>query len=151
MSGNKSLRRNGGVLADTASAVASMLLFVLFAICMLMAVAVAADTYGRIKVSYQESLGAATSIRYIANKIRAAEEVTLIDGGAAITNGSMVSIIYCDGGLYEKTAALGEELTLSGGDKICDIDSMSISEHDGLYEITVQSGGEVSDVLVRKE
>ena len=36
-------------MGDTASAVGSMLLFVLFAVCMLMAVAVAADTYSRIK------------------------------------------------------------------------------------------------------
>ena len=34
-------------MGDTASAVGSMLLFVLFAVCMLMAVAVAADTYSR--------------------------------------------------------------------------------------------------------
>lgn len=43
-------------MGDTASAVGSMLLFVLFAVCMLMAVAVAADTYSRIKTGYQQSL-----------------------------------------------------------------------------------------------
>ena len=62
----------GRNLADTASAVGSMLLFVLFAVCMLMAVAVAADTYGRIKTGYQQSFGTAASIKYISNKLRAA-------------------------------------------------------------------------------
>ena len=35
-------------LADTASAICSMLLFVLFAVCLLIAIAVAAETSGRI-------------------------------------------------------------------------------------------------------
>ena len=48
-------------MGDTASAVGSMLLFVLFAVCMLMAVAVAADTYSRIKTGYQQSFGTAAS------------------------------------------------------------------------------------------
>ena len=63
-------------MGDTASAVGSMLLFVLFAVCMLMAVAVAADTYSRIKTGYQQSFGTAASIKYISNKLRAAETVT---------------------------------------------------------------------------
>ena len=65
-------------MGDTASAVGSMLLFVLFAVCMLMAVAVAADTYSRIKTGYQQSFGTAASIKYISNKLRAAENVTLL-------------------------------------------------------------------------
>lgn len=92
-------------MGDTASAVGSMLLFVLFAVCMLMAVAVAADTYSRIKTGYQQSFGTAASIKYISNKLRAAENVTLLEDGsaAAIESAGTVSVIYCgDGGLYEK-------------------------------------------------
>ena len=48
-------------MGDTASAVGSMLLFVLFAVCMLMAVAVAADTYSRIKTGYQMVMDSGTS------------------------------------------------------------------------------------------
>ena len=70
-------------MGDTASAVGSMLLFVLFAVCMLMAVAVAADTYSRIKTGYQQSFGTAASIKYISNKLRAAENVTLLEDGSA--------------------------------------------------------------------
>ena len=69
-------------MGDTASAVGSMLLFVLFAVCMLMAVAVAADTYSRIKTGYQQSFGTAASIKYISNKLRAAENVTLLEDGS---------------------------------------------------------------------
>lgn len=137
-------------LADTASAVGSMLLFVLFALCMLMAVAVAADTYSRLKTGFQQSLGTSASIKYISNKLRSAESVTLLDGGAAIRSGELVSVIYCDDGLYEKNVSAGSSLTLTGGEKISDISSMTITEHDGLYEITVSSNGQISSVFVRK-
>ena len=62
----------------------------------------------------------------------------------------MVSVIYCDGGLYEKSSVVGDDISPSGGDKISDIDTMRITEHDGLYEITVSSGGQTSSMLVRK-
>lgn len=150
MAGRRIPDSRGRTMADTASAVGSMLLFVLFAICMLMAVAVAADTYGRIKNGYQQSLGTAASMKYVSNKLRSADSVTLLDSGAAVENGGMVSVIYCDGGLYEKSAASGDDISPSGGDRISDIDSMSITEHDGLYEITVVSGGQTSSMLVRK-
>lgn len=150
MAGRRIPDSRGRTMADTASAVGSMLLFVLFAICMLMAVAVAADTYGRIKNGYQQSLGTAASMKYVSNKLRSADSVTLLDSGAAVENGGMISVIYCDGGLYEKSAASGDDISPSGGDRISDIDSMSITEHDGLYEITVVSGGQMSSMLVRK-
>ncbi len=150
MAGRKSLDSRGRTMADTASAVGSMLLFVLFALCMLMAVAVAADTYSRIKNGYQQSLGTAASIKYVSNKLRSADSVTLLDSGAAVVSGDMVSVIYCDGGLYEKSSVVGDDISPSGGDKISDIDTMRITEHDGLYEITVSSGGQTSSMLVRK-
>ena len=140
-------------LADTASAVGSMLLFVLFAACMLMAVAVAADTYGRIKSGYQQSFGRVTSVEYISNKLRSADSITIFEDGtaAAVEYDGMVSVIYCNGeGLYEKNSPNDVLITADGGDRISGIDSMLITERDGLYEITVRSGGESSTVLVRK-
>lgn len=140
-------------IADTASTVGSMLLFVLFAACMLMAVAVAADTYGRIKSGYQQSFGTLTSIKYISNKLRAADGVTIFEDGtaAAVENGGTVCVIYCGSdGLYERSFASDELVTADGGDRISGMDSMLITEHDGLYEVTVGSGGASSSVLVRK-
>lgn len=144
--------RNDRTFADTASAVCSMLLFVLFAVCMLLAVAVAADTYGRIKTGYQEYFGSAASIKYISNKLRAAENVTLLEnGGAAVENDGAVSVIWCeDGILFEKYAESGSNVTAQDGDRILSLDSMNITEHDGLYEITVRAGDEVSSAFVRK-
>lgn len=145
-------RHSEKTLADTASAISSMLLFVLFAVCMLMAVAIAADTYGRIKSGYQQSFSAAASIKYVANKLRSAQSVTLLEnGGAAIEANGLVSIIWCENGeLYEKYTTAGEEITTDNGDVISTADSLGITEHDGLYEITVTAGDESSAVLVRR-
>ncbi|MGN1339642.1 MAG: DUF4860 domain-containing protein [Oscillospiraceae bacterium] len=140
-------------LADTASAMGSMLLFVLFAACMLMVVAVAADTYGRIKSGYQQTFGTVTSMKYITNKLRSADSVTIFEYGtaAAVECDGMVSVIYCeDDGLYEINTAADGLISAEGGDRIAGIDGMLITERDGMYEITVKSGGESSSVLVRK-
>lgn len=139
-------------LADTASAICSMLLFVLFAVCMLIAIAVAAETYGRIKTGYQQSFGSAASIKYVSNKLRSADDVTLLEnGGAAISSDGMVCVIWCsDGSLFEKYAMAGDEVTADDGDSISSIDMLDITEHDGLYEITVSTGGQTSSALVRK-
>lgn len=139
-------------LADTASAVGSMLLFLLFAVCMLLAVSVAADTYTRIKSGYQQSFGAVSSIKYISNKLRSGDEVTLLENGkaAAISSDGMTSVIYCrNGELYEKNT-LSEDYSAQGGDVISKVDEMTITEHDGIYEITVSLAGEKSSVLVRR-
>ena len=83
-----------------------MLLFVLFAVCMLLAVAVAADTYGRIKTGYQQSFGSAASIKYVTNKLRSAERITLLDnGGAAVESDGLVE----RDGLYEIMVTAGEQ------------------------------------------
>lgn len=143
--------RSDRSFADTASAVSSMLLFVLFAVCMLLAVAVAADTYGRIKTGYQQSFGSAASIKYVTNKLRSAERITLMDnGGAAVESDGLVSLIWCeDGELYEKYSTVGEEITARDGDRISSADSLRITERDGLYEITVTAGEQTSTVLIR--
>ncbi len=144
--------RSDRTLADTASAVSSMFLFLLFAVCMLMSIAVAADTYDRIKTGYQQSFGASASIKYVSNKLRTAQSVILLDnGGAAVECGGIVSVIWCaDGALYEKNTEVGENITADGGDRISSIDMMNISEHDGLYEITVSAGKQTSAAFVRK-
>ena len=139
-------------LADTASAVCSMLLFVIFAVCMLLTIGVAAGTYSRIKTGYQQSFGSSAAIRYVTNKLRSAQSVTLLEnGGAAVENDGMVSVLWCaDGELLEKYTHADGDITADGGDRISDADSLTITEHDGLFHITVTAGEQTSTVLVRR-
>ncbi len=151
MDNRKGVLRSGS--GDVACTAGTMLLCVLFAACMLMTVAAAASTYGRIQSGYQQSFGDTAAVRYIANKLRSAEKVTIFEDGtaAAAENGGMVSVLYSGGdGVYEKTQAAGDELSAAGGDLISECGAVTIAEHDGLFEITVRSGGESSVLLVRK-
>lgn len=144
--------KNGG-MARLLNTAASMLLFLMFAVCMLIIIGAAAGIYSRINESHEVTYGSAAAIRYVSNKIRAADECVLSADGReiVITSGGIACIIYeRSGGLYEKTASAGSEMKPEGGDLIFEIDSMSIAETEGLYEISVSCKGGSSAVLVRK-
>ncbi len=143
----------GSGITGILNTVASMLLFLVFAVCMLIIIGSAAGTYSRINKSYDTTYGSAASIRYISNKIRAADTCELIEDGSgiALTNGNMTTIVYHTGnGLYEKNISSGGDKAASGGELIFEIDSMKVTEQDALYEISVHYNGSSSSVLVRK-
>ncbi len=144
---------NNTGISGLLNTMASMLLFLVFAICMLVIIGSAAGTYSRINKSYDTTYGSAASIRYISNKIRSADSCELIDGGngVVLNSGNMVTVVYqLGGGLYEKNIANGGDTSPSGGELIFEIDKMDIQEHDSLYEISVNFNGSSSSVLVRK-
>lgn len=132
---------------------AGMLLFLLFTICMLLMIGAAAGTYSRINSGYETTYGSAAAIRYVSNKIRAADSCEITDGGNGIivTNGSLVTVIYMgSGGLYEKNVAKGGDGSASGGELIIEADALSVTDNGGLYSIVVECGGNRASVLVRK-
>ena len=137
--------------SDTISTVGSMLLFLLFAVCMMMIIAAAAGSYSRISDNYGTNFTASASIRYISNKIKSADKVDVSQNIMVLENGGATNVIYySNGGLYEKTVAAGTEYELSGGDMIFELNGMEINETDEFYKITVNVGGETSAALVRK-
>lgn len=144
---------NGSGITGVLNTVASMLLFLVFAVCMLIIIGSAAGTYSRINKSYDTTYGSAASIRYISNKIRAADSCVIIDDGSGVvlTNSTVTTVVYHTGsGLYEKNISSGDDITVSGGELIFEIDSMKISEQELLYKISVNYNGSSSAVLVRK-
>lgn len=137
--------------ADTISTVGSMMLFLLFAVCMMMIIAAAAGSYSRISDNYETDFTATASIRYISNKIKSSDAVYIIDKGMVLESGAMANIIYCSGGgLYEKTVAADSDYDISGGEKIFDIDGITVEETGELYTITVNVSGEKHSAIVRK-
>ena len=142
----------GRSLADTVSAMGSMLLFLIFAVCLLVMIASAASTYARISSGFDRTFSTSASLRYVSNKIREATSCEIIGGGSglALESGGIVCVIYsADGAMYEKSLPAGSEPTADGGDRIFDIGSMEITENGGLYTITVKADGESSAVMVR--
>ncbi len=133
--------------------VAGLLLFLLFAICSLVIIGAGAGVYSRIQAGHESTYGSSVSISYVTNKIRACDSAEIISGGSGIvlTDGGMKTVFYQENGaLYEKSGAADKEIAPSGGDKISDIDSLSVTEQDGLYKISVGCGGESTTALVRK-
>ena len=130
-----------------------MLLFLLFAGCMLIIVAIAAGTYTRISSDFDDTFTRSASLRYVSNKLKSADSAEIYGGDMLVlTQDGIKSVIYCsDGGLYENSISADAEPAAQGGDRIFDLSSLDVAEENGLYTVTVTVGGESGFVLVRKE
>lgn len=143
----------GGSASRVLNTVASLLLFLVFTICMLIIIGAAAGTYSRISSGYERVYGSSAAIRYISNKIRSADTVEIIEGGSGIVveSGRICSVIYNENGsLYEKSISVDGERSATGGDVVLDIDSMSVIDTGDMYEISITQGASSSAVLLRK-
>ncbi len=132
---------------------ASLILFLIFTVCMLVIIGSGAGIYSRINSGYQATYGSSATIKYISNKIRAADECEINDDGTGIVlkNGNIITVIYSgNDGLYEKSQSAENEIYATGGNLVVEAASMKISLNDELYEISVTCGGNSSSVLLRK-
>ncbi len=132
---------------------ASMLLFVMFAVCILILLGAAGGFYSRVNDSYDSTYNTSAAVKYLSNKVRACDSCEIIEGGSgiALTDGGLLCIVYeRDGAVYEKNVAAGSELVASGGERIFTLDTLDISESDGLLRIEVAHGASGCEVLVRK-
>ena len=130
-----------------------MLLFLLFAGCLLLMIAVAAGTYSRISTNFDKTFGSSASLRYISNKIKSAESVRIAENGTALylTDGEIVDVIfYQDNSLYELSVAADTEPVLEGGDKIFELSDINVSEQGNVLKITVTLNGEQNSTYVRR-
>lgn len=140
----------GKNLADTVSTAGSMILFLLFAVCMLIIIATAAGTYSRIRSSFSGTFNTSAALRYVSNKIRSCDECEITEDSIILRSESISCIIWCEnGGIYEKS--FWEDLPeRSGGDKVFDADSLEVSENGELYSISVSCGNDSRSVMLRR-
>lgn len=137
-------------LADVVRTASSMLLFLIFTVCMLVIIALAANTYSRITQSFDSTFNTSAAVRYISNKIKNADSVELSDGVISAKNGGIVSVIYCgNGGIYEKNISASADIITEGGEKIFDTAYFTVTLSEGLYHIDVTHGGESSSAIIR--
>ena len=90
-------------LSDTVSTIGSMLLFLMFAGCLLMIIAVAAGTYSRISSNFDKTFGSSASLRYISNKLKSCDSAEIVGQGSGIvlrSDGIFDVIYFGDNGLY---------------------------------------------------
>ncbi len=140
-------------LSDTVSTIGSMLLFLMFAGCLLMIIAVAAGTYSRISSNFDKTFGSSASLRYISNKLKSCDSAELVGQGSGIvlrSDGIFDVIYFGDNGLYEKTVMSDTDIGFSGGDRIFELNGMTVSDLGNLYKITVVFNGGENSTLIRK-
>lgn len=140
-------------LSDTVSTIGSMLLFLLFAGCLLMMIAVAAGTYSRISSNFDKTFGTTASLRYISNKLKSCDSAEIVENGSGLVmkSGGAVDVIYFgNGGLYEKTVLSDTAVELTGGDRIFELSNLNVSDIGELYKITVALDGDENSTFVRK-
>ena len=141
------------IMGNSVSSVASMLLFLLFTVCMLLIIAAAAGSYNRISTNRDKGFGISTSLHYIGNKIKSAESVEIINNGKGLIlrNGDIADVIYFqENGLYENSVLNSDTLNYEDGEKIFTLDEFEIVEQEGLYKVSVKSGSEKNFVLIRE-
>lgn len=132
---------------------ASLLLFLIFAICMIVIIGAGAGIYSRITGGYEATYGSSAAIKYVSNKIRASDSCEIMDGGKGVVleSGNILCVIYSsENGIYERSLPVGSEVSAEGGELIVSADSMNVTENGGLYEISVSCGKNSASVLVRK-
>lgn len=139
-------------LAETVSSAAGMTLFLIFAVCCLIMITVAASAYKRIDDSYSEVFNSTAAVRYVSNKLHACESAELIsDKELLIKNSGFSTLIYeRDGVLYERLFPEDAEIKAESGEQLFTVGDFSVKMDGELLAVSVRSeNGESFRTLCR--
>lgn len=134
----------------------ALLLFGVFAACILAVLLTGAGAYRRLVQRDQAAYERRTCTQYIATRVRQADreggiQVSDFGGVPALVldqgDGYTTRVYWYDGWLMELYAAEDAGLAPEDGDQILEIDSLDLSLEDGLLTAEVGLSGEARDVL----
>lgn len=159
MSGEMTGRR--GVRKHKLDGLITLLLFGVFAACILSVLLTGADVYRRLTARDQAAYARRTCVQYVATKVRqapsgAALSVEDFGGTDALVMGedidgeAYLTRIYCyDGWLRELFTYAGGEFYPEDGEKIIEARQMDLSLEDGLLTVSItdETGAETELVL----
>jgi len=146
---------------NSISAPAALVLFGVFAVCVLAVLLSGAKAYRRITERDARTYDSRTCAQFIATKLRQApapDAVALSDFGSSdaieiresINGEEYITRLYChDGWLMELFTAADGEFSPEDGEQILPARSLSLSEESGLISVTVidGSGSEIQQYL----
>lgn len=126
-------------LAETISSAAGMTLFLIFAVCCLIMITVAASAYKRINDSYEQVFNSTAALRYVSNKLHACESAELLsDKELLIKNEGFQTLIYeRDGELYERLFPEEAEIKTESGEQLFSVGEFSFNMNGELLEVIV--------------
>ena len=128
----------------------SLLVFVLFALCLLLTVLTGARAYRKTVELTEATSDRRTKLQYLSTKVQQGREISLEDFGGCqalvlretIDEERYVTYIYChDGWLRELFCAEGANLLPEDGEKVLPAQELELSMASGL--LTVQIDGEL--------
>ena len=134
--------------AEVISSAANMTLFLLFAVCCLVMITVAASAYSRINENYGNTFNSTAAVRYITNKIRACEDAEILDGNQLLLeNPGYSTLIYQQNGIvYERLFSDSDIITAEGGEELFHAENLLLKNKNGLISVTItdENGGSFS-------
>ena len=121
----------------------ALLLFGVFAVCVLVVLLTGADAYRRLTRRDNAAYDRRTCVQYVATRVRQADTldgVAVEDFGGtaclALRDGDYVTRVYCyDGWLMELYCAGGSELDPEDGERVMAAQALDLSLEDGLLTI----------------
>lgn len=138
-------------------ALIALLLFGVFAVCVLAVLLTGADAYRRLTLRDQAAYERRACTQYIATKVRQADAegavaVTDIDGVPALAlgqDGEFVTYIYCHGGWLRELYIWCEEPPApQDGQELVQAEGLDLSLDDGLLTVRVTQDGGGADTLL---
>lgn len=146
---------------STFDGVIALLLFGVFAACVLLVLLTGSDVYRKLTVRDQEAYDQRTAIQYVATKVRQAElgsaiNVQDFDGTEALTFTEYIdgepylTRIYChDGWITELFAFEGGEFSPEDGERVVEAQALDFDLNDGLLtvDLTDENGQDSSLTL----
>lgn len=137
-------------------ALAALLLFGVFAVCVLSVLLTGARAYRRLTQRDQTAYERRICTQYIATRVRQADSAGRVtvedfDGVPALTlvdDAGYVTRVYCyDGYLMELYTAADAGLTPEAGERLLEAGNLALSLEDGLLEVIVTSPEGIEDTL----
>ena len=132
-----------------------LLLFGVFAVCVLSVLLTGADAYRRLTERDQSSYSRRTCVQYIATRVRQADRAEGVsvepfgEGDALVLSedGYVTRVYHYDGYLMELYASAEEELHPQDGQRIIPAGGVELSLEDGLLSVEVTDEQGVQDSL----
>lgn len=131
-------RADSKQLSETVSAAGSMVLFLIFTVCCLVIITVAAAAYKRISENYEDTFNSAAAVRYVTNKLRSCDSAEILAENEILLEnyGSQTLIYERDGVLYERLFPEESEVSPEGGEIVFSAENFTVSAADGLVKIS---------------
>lgn len=132
-----------------------LLLFGVFAVCVLSVLLTGARAYRRLTLRDQEAYRRRTCVQYIATRVRQGD----LEGAVAVEpfgegdalvmakDGYVTRVYWHDGWLMEMYAGEDVQLAPEDGEKIMELDGLAMSMDGGLLTVEVDSGDAGTDTL----